>query len=108
MESLNASVIMRRDPYELPALIGSVIDPSVRNIFSSEFIICSELFDLYIIHKVLKLVEQIGIAESVAAGAAAEEIVADKNFALQAVVPIRWFIEKLRAEGILSGGPWPF
>lgn len=95
---------MRTDPRTLPALLGSILDPSVREIFSPEFIICSELFDLFTVHKVVEVLRQLELSELARHGATAEQIVAAKGFVPGAVIPLRWMLDKLRVEGFLDGG----
>lgn len=107
MPPTDSSPFVRRNPHELPHLIGSVLDQDVRHLFPADFVVCSELFDLYIVQKILEVFKTNRIGDAVAAGKRTEEIVSDSGFANQAFVPMDWMIQKLRAEGLPNGEPLP-
>jgi SAM-dependent methyltransferase len=105
MEISNAFTRARTNARELPCLITPILDERFRHLFPPDFIVCSELFDLYIIHKVLEIFQRTHISGCISADATAENVAANLGFAPQAVVPIRWMMDKIRTEGMLRNGP---
>jgi SAM-dependent methyltransferase len=90
-------------------LLARIPDPAVRSLFTREFILCAEHFDRFTIDSVLSLVHALGLAEDLARGVSAEDVVARRAWAPRAEVPLRWFFDKLADAGYLeasaTGGP---
>jgi SAM-dependent methyltransferase len=87
---------------DLETLLARIPDPFIRSLFSHEFILCAEYFDRFTIDFVLRLVRELGLAEDLAAGASAPEILGRRGFAPRAEIPIRWFLRKLAAAGYVD------
>jgi SAM-dependent methyltransferase len=84
---------------DLPTLLARIPDPSIRELFSPEFILCSEHFDSFTTAMVLKVVRELGWEESLARGTSVAELVESRGYAPRASIPIAWFFTKLAAEG---------
>jgi SAM-dependent methyltransferase len=87
---------------EISSLLARIPDRSIRELFSTEFILCCEEFDRFTTAMVLRLVQELAMTEALDRGATALEIVAEKGWAPRAEVPIGWFLRKLQEEGILE------
>jgi SAM-dependent methyltransferase len=87
---------------EISSLLARIPDRSIRELFSAEFILCCEQFDRFTTAMVLRLVRELAMTEALDRGATALEIVAEKDWAPRAEVPIGWFLRKLQEEGILE------
>ena len=92
---------------DLETLRERIADPSIRALFSHEFILCAEHFDRFTIEFVLRLVHELELAGPLGAGVSVPELVLARGYAPRAEVPIRWFLAKLAAEDYLevSGPP---
>ncbi len=91
---------------DLDTLLARIDDPAIRALFSPEFILCAEQFDLFTDGFVLRLVHDLGLAGALSGGASARELVGQRGFAPRAEIPIRWFLAKLAAAGYLDAeGP---
>lgn len=87
---------------ELPELLSRIPDSAIRDLFSPEFILCSERFDRFTVDMLLRLVRELDLEEALSRGTTVEELLREKNYARRAEVPIRWFFRKLEAEGFLE------
>jgi SAM-dependent methyltransferase len=105
---------------DVDTLLARIPDPSIRSLFTREFVLCAEHFDQFTVDSVLRLVHQLGFTDSLARGVSARELVASRGFAERAEIPLQWFFRKLAAAGFLdaarerdetvyrSRGPLPF
>jgi len=87
---------------DLETLLARIDDPAIRALFSHEFILCAEHFDRFTIELVLRLVHDLGLAEELATGTTARELVRGRGFSARAEVPLRWFFAKLAAADYLD------
>jgi SAM-dependent methyltransferase len=87
---------------EISSLLARIPDRAIRELFSTEFILCCEEFDRFTTAMVLRLVRELAMTEALDRGATALEIVAEKGWAPRAEVPIGWFLRKLEEEEILE------
>ncbi len=87
---------------DLHTLLARIPDPEIRSLFSPEFIVCCEHFDRFTTDMVLNLVRDLDLEPSIARGATASSLVAEKGFAPRATVPLGWFLRKLAAGGYLD------
>ena len=87
---------------EIASLLARIPDRAIRELFSTEFILCCEEFDRFTTAMVLRLVRELALSEALDRGATAIEIVAEKGWAPRAEVPIGWFLRKLQEEEILE------
>lgn len=87
---------------DLPALLSRIPDPSIRSLFSTEFILCCEHFDRFTTDMLLSLIQDLGLEESLRRGTTVGEALARKEYAPRAEVPVTWFFRKLAAEEYLS------
>jgi SAM-dependent methyltransferase len=87
---------------DLHTLLARIDDPSIRALFSPEFILCSEEFDRFTVDTLLNLVSDLGLTEPLDRGTTVRELVAAKAWAPRAEVPVTWFLRKLTAEGHLE------
>ncbi len=105
---------------DVDTLLARIPDPSIRSLFTREFVLCAEHFDQFTVDSVLHLVHELGLTDSLARGVSARELVASRGFAPRAEIPLQWFFRKLAAAGFLdaardreetvyrSRGPLPF
>ncbi len=87
---------------EISSLLARIPDRAIRELFSTEFVLCCEEFDRFTTAMVLRLVQELEMTEALDRGATALEIVAEKGWAPRAEVPIDWFLRKLQEEEILE------
>jgi SAM-dependent methyltransferase len=87
---------------DLETLLARIDDPAIRALFSREFVLCAEHFDRFTIESVLRLVHELGLAEPLAAGTSARELVRGRGLASRAEVPLDWFFAKLAAADYLD------
>ena len=87
---------------EISSLLARIPDRAIRELFSTEFILCCEEFDRFTTAMVLRLVRELAMTEALDRGATAIEIVAEKGWVPRAEVPIGWFLRKLQEEEILE------
>jgi SAM-dependent methyltransferase len=87
---------------DLPTLLARIADREIRSLFSPEFILCCEQFDQFTTGMVLRLIHGLEMEGPLNAGTTVESLVAARDFAPRAVVPLGWFFRKLAAEGMLS------
>jgi SAM-dependent methyltransferase len=83
-------------------LLARITDPSIRALFTPEFILCSEEFDRFTVDTLLNLVADLGLTGPLDSGTTVREILAAKGWAPRAEVPVTWFFRKLAAEGHLE------
>jgi len=87
---------------DLPTLLARIADREIRSLFSPEFILCCEQFDQFTTGMVLRLIHGLEMEGPLNAGTTVESLVAARDFAPRAAVPLGWFFRKLAAEGMLS------
>jgi SAM-dependent methyltransferase len=87
---------------DLPTLLARIADREIRSLFSPEFILCCEQFDQFTTGMVLRLIHGLEMEGPLNAGTTVESLVATRDFAPRAAVPLGWFFRKLAAEGMLS------
>ena len=87
---------------DLETLLARIDDPAIRALFSHEFILCAEHFDRFTIEFVLRLVHDLGLADDLAAGTSAGDLIRARGFAVRAEAPLAWFLAKLAAAGYLE------
>jgi SAM-dependent methyltransferase len=87
---------------EIATLLARIPDRSIRELFSVEFVLCCEEFDRFTTGMVLRLVQQLEMAEALDRGTTVGELVAAKGWTPRAEVPISWFLRKLQEEGIVE------
>lgn len=92
---------------DLETLLARIPDPSIRALFSPEFILCAEHFDRFTIDSVLRLVHALDLEAPLREGVRADELVRRQGWAPRAEVPIRWFFDKLAAAGYLDPAETP-
>ena len=80
---------------DLETLLARIPDPSIRALFSPEFILCAEHFDRFTVESVLSLVHALDLEAPMREGVTADELVRRRGWAPRAGVPIRWFFDKL-------------
>ncbi len=90
---------------DVDTLLARISDPSIRSMFTREFVLCNEHFDQFTIDSVLRLVHELGFTEPLARGVSARQLVASRGFAPRAEIPLRWFFRKLAAAGFLDVVP---
>jgi SAM-dependent methyltransferase len=89
---------------DLPTLLARIPDPAIRELFSPEFILCSEHFDAFTTAMVLRVVRDLGWEDALADGTTVEQLVGSRAYAPRATIPIAWFLRKLASEGHLDVG----
>ncbi len=87
---------------DLEALLARIPDPSVRSLFTREFILCAEHFDRFTIDSVLSLVHALALEDDLAQGVSAADVVSRRSYVARAEVPLRWFFDKLADAGYLD------
>ena len=87
---------------EISTLLMRIEDPAVRELFTPEFVLCSEEFDRFTTGMVLRVVRDLDLAGPLSAGSTAAEMARAKGFAPRAEIPLAWFLRKLAAEGIVE------
>lgn len=87
---------------DLETLLARIPDPSIRALFSPEFILCAENFDRFTIDSVLSLVHALELEAPLREGVSAGELVRRRGWSPRAEVPIRWFLAKLAAAAYLD------
>ena len=87
---------------DLPTLLARIPDASIRELFSHEFILCSEHFDRFTTDMVLRLLGDLGLEEDLATGATVSGLLSGRGWAPRAAIPLTWFFRKLAAEGYLT------
>ena len=87
---------------DVDTLLARIPDPSIRSMFTREFVLCAEHFDQFTVDSVLRLVHELGFAEPLTRGVSARQLVASRGFAQRAEIPLRWFFRKLAAAGFLD------
>jgi SAM-dependent methyltransferase len=80
----------------------AISDSDIRALFTPEFVLCTELFDQYVTHTVLRLLRELGIEPKLEHGATVSALMTGLSFAPRAAIPLSWMLEKLEAEGFLS------
>ncbi len=87
---------------DVDTLLARIPDPSIRLLFTREFVLCAEHFDQFTVDSVLRLVHELDLTDSLVRGVSARELVGSRGFAERAVIPLRWFFRKLAAAGFLD------
>jgi SAM-dependent methyltransferase len=87
---------------DLQTLLARIPDRAIRELFSPEFILCSEHFDRFTTAMVLSLVGELGWEDALARGTTVLRLAGEKGYAPRAAIPIGWFFRKLAAEGYLD------
>ncbi len=87
---------------DLDTLLARIPDRAIRELFSPEFILCSEHFDRFTTAMVLALVRRLGWEDALAGGTTVAGLGREKGYAPRADIPIAWFLRKLAMEGYLD------
>lgn len=87
---------------DLETLLARIPDGSIRELFSPEFILCSEHFDRFTTGMVLRVVRELGWEDALAAGTTVAALAARQGYVPRASIPMTWFLRKLAVEGHLD------
>jgi SAM-dependent methyltransferase len=79
--------------------LRGALDPTLRSLFSEEFVVCSELFERFTTETAAADLERLGLAEAFGEPSTPEEVLARRGYAPRAAVALAWMLEKLAAEG---------
>jgi len=87
---------------DVASLLARIPDRDVRELFSTEFVLCCEAFDRFTTEMVLALIAELDLEPMLARGTSAAEIVLQRGWAARAEIPLSWFLRKLASEGMLD------
>ncbi|HKD11355.1 MAG TPA: methyltransferase [Thermoanaerobaculia bacterium] len=87
---------------DVASLLARIPDRDVRELFSTEFVLCCEAFDRFTTEMVLAVIAELDLRPMLDRGASAGEIVLRRGWAARAEIPLSWFLRKLASEGMLD------
>ncbi|HMF07627.1 MAG TPA: methyltransferase [Thermoanaerobaculia bacterium] len=87
---------------DVASLLARIPDRDVRELFSTEFVLCCEAFDRFTTEMVLALIAELDLGPMLARGTSAAEIVLQRGWTTRAEIPLSWFLRKLASEGMLD------